>query len=80
MSEMNASLWAKRGILLALIPLLLACAAIDPNHILTRRIGNDAQPAGLVLDSETRQRAFEFVWNRVNEAYVDPNLNGVDWK
>lgn len=65
---------------IALLQLLLACAAIDPNHILTRRIGNDAPAAGLALDSETKQRAYEFVWNRVNDAYVDPNLNGVDWK
>lgn len=80
MPKSNFSLWAKRGISLALIQLLLACAAIDPNHILTRRIGNDAPAAGLALDSDTKQRAYEFVWNRVNEAYVDPNLNGVDWK
>lgn len=80
MLKLNMSLWAKRGLSLALIQFLLACAAIDPNHILTRGIGNDAPAAGLALDSETKQRAYEFVWNRVNDAYVDPNLNGVDWK
>jgi carboxyl-terminal processing protease len=72
--------WFKRGLSLGLLQLLLACAAIDPNHILTRRIGNDAPPAGVALDTDTRQRAYDFVWTRVNEAYVDPKLNGVDWK
>ncbi|MBC3830101.1 hypothetical protein H8K33_01105 [Undibacterium amnicola] len=80
MLKLNISLWTKRCLSLALIQLLLACAAIDPNHILTRRIGNDAPAAGLALDIDTKQRAYDFVWNRVNEAYVDPNLNGVDWK
>ncbi|MFA9274173.1 MAG: S41 family peptidase [Candidatus Aquirickettsiella gammari] len=74
------NIWMRRCLILALLQLLIACAAMDPNHILTRRIGNEALPAGVALDTDTRQRAYDFVWNRVNEAYVDPNLNGVDWK
>ena len=58
---------------------LLGCAAIDPNHVLTRRIGNDAPADGAALDTSARQQAYDFVWNRVNEAYVDPKLNGVNW-
>ena len=73
-------LWFKRSLSLGLLQTLLACAAIDPNHILTRRIGNDAPPAGVALDADTKQRAYDFIWNRVNDAYIDPNLNGVDWK
>jgi carboxyl-terminal processing protease len=72
--------WIKHSISLMLLQFLLACAAIDPNHILTRNVGNTAPPAGVALDSDTRQRAYDFVWTRVNDAYVDPNLNGVDWK
>lgn len=74
------NIWMRRSLVLAFLQLLIACAALDPNHLLTRRIGNGAPPAGVALDTETRQRAYDFVWNRVNEAYVDPNLNGVDWK
>lgn len=80
MQKMTIQLWLKRSLSLALIQLLLACAAIDPNHVLTRGFGNNAPAAGVALDSDTKQRAYDFVWNRVNEAYVDPNLNGVDWK
>jgi len=80
MLKLNISLWTKRCLSLALIQLLLACAAIDPNHVLTRSIGNNAPAAGVALDSDTKQRAYDFVWNRINDFYVDPNLNGIDWK
>lgn len=58
---------------------LMGCAAIDPQHVLTRRIGNEGPVEGVALDTGTRQQAYDFVWTRVNEAYVDPKLNGVDW-
>jgi carboxyl-terminal processing protease len=58
---------------------LVGCAAIDPQHVLTRRIGNEAPLEGAALDTGTRQQAYDFVWTRVNEAYVDPKFNGVDW-
>ena len=60
--------------------ILLGCAAIDPNHVYTRNIGNAAPPAGVNLSSETRQHAYNFVWNRINDAYFDPHLRGIDWK
>jgi Ca2+-binding RTX toxin-like protein len=59
---------------------MVGCAAIDPNHVLTRRLGNEAPADGAAMDPYTRQQAFDFVWNRINEAYVDPNLNGVNWR
>lgn len=59
---------------------LVGCAAIDPNHVLTRRIGNEAPNDGAALDTRTRQQAYDFVWNRINEAYVDPKLHGVNWE
>ncbi|OYU44618.1 MAG: hypothetical protein CFE44_11955, partial [Burkholderiales bacterium PBB4] len=58
---------------------LVGCAAMDPQHVLTRRMGNDAPVDGAALDASGRQQAYDFVWNRVNEAYVDPKFNGVDW-
>lgn len=58
---------------------LVGCAAIDPQHVLTRRIGNEGPAEGGALGAGTRQQAYDFVWNRVNEAYVDPKFNGVDW-
>ena len=60
--------------------LLVGCAALDPQHVLTRHIGNAAPADGAALDAATRQQAFDFVWGRINEAYVDPRLNGVDWQ
>ena len=58
---------------------LVGCAVIDPNHVLTRRLGNEAPADDAALDTGTRQAAYDFVWNRVNEAYVDPKFNGVNW-
>jgi carboxyl-terminal processing protease len=58
---------------------LVGCAAMDPNHVLTRNIGNGAPADGAALDTRTRQQAYDFVWTRINDAYVDPKFNGVDW-
>jgi carboxyl-terminal processing protease len=60
--------------------LLVGCAAVDPNHVLTRNIGNEAPADGAALNAGTRQQAYDFVWTRINEAYVDPKFNGVDWE
>ena len=38
------------------------------------------QPPRGSLGEEQRARAFDFVWNTVNERYHDPKWNGVDWK
>ena len=59
---------------------LSACALIDPQHLLSRRIGNQAALNGAPLDAATREQAFDFVWHRIDEAYVDPDLHGLDWK
>lgn len=70
-----------RGVLLlALCSGLFGCAAIDPQHVITRQFGNSAPADGSPLSAEVKQDAYHFVWNRVNEAYVDPQFNGVDWK
>jgi hypothetical protein len=44
---------------------VLGCAAIDPQHVLTRRLGNEAPTDGAAMDTSTRQRAYDFVWNRM---------------
>lgn len=64
----------------ALSFLLVGCAALDPQHVLTRHIGNAAPADGAALDTATRQQAFDFVWSRIHEAYVDPQFNGVNWQ
>lgn len=70
-----------RGVLLlVLCSGLFGCAAIDPQHVITRQFGNSAPADGSPLSAEVKQDAYHFVWNRVNEAYVDPQFNGVDWK
>ena len=74
---------------LAAAALLAGCAAIDPHNVLGRR--NFTTPTALPdtpvpgreragLTPADRQRAFEFVWQTINERYYDPKLNGVDWK
>jgi carboxyl-terminal processing protease len=68
--------------------LLCACAVIDPHNMMGRRDAGSptsipdtpvpafAQPG---LSKRERERAFDFVWQTINERYYDPNLNGVDW-
>ena len=66
--------------------LLAGCAALDPNGILTRRVGPPADNPSAVqtgsdrLDASTRVAAFDFVWQTVDTRYYDPKMNGVDWK
>ncbi|WMW79238.1 S41 family peptidase [Undibacterium cyanobacteriorum] len=70
----------KTAVPIVMISILSGCAVLDPQHLITRRFGNEAPPAGVALSPQLRQDAYDFVWNRVNEAYFDPNFNGVDWK
>ncbi|HWH39693.1 MAG TPA: S41 family peptidase [Usitatibacter sp.] len=69
--------------------LLLAagCSILDPYNMIGRQWEEqspqtpDVVPAGnRPLSPEARERAFEFVWNTINEHYHDANLNGVDWR
>ncbi len=71
--------FARPLLAISLLAALSACAVIDPQHLITRRFGNEAPPAGVPLSTELRQEAYDFVWNRINEAYFDPQFNGVDW-
>ena len=75
------------------LPLLLTlaiaagCTAIDPHNMIGRHFGEAtgiptepvSGPTAKVLGAAARERAFEFVWNTINERYHDASLNGVDW-
>jgi carboxyl-terminal processing protease len=72
-----------------LLTLAAGCAAIDPYNMLGRRAGGSPTaipdspvpgPVARGLGERDRERAFDFVWNTINERYYDPKLNGVDWK
>ena len=56
------------------------CAAIDPHNILSRNVRDTNADFQLnVLGQWGRTAAFDFVWETINQNYVDPKFNGVDW-
>jgi carboxyl-terminal processing protease len=56
------------------------CAAIDPHNILSRNVRDANSDFQLnVLGQWGRAAAFDFVWDTINQNYVDPKFNGVDW-
>jgi carboxyl-terminal processing protease len=75
--------------LLRLLPALLlaACAALDPHNMIGRQMGDAApmptqpvpDPAPAFLGVAAREKAFDFVWDTINERYHDAAFNGVDW-
>jgi carboxyl-terminal processing protease len=76
-------------ILLVLTALLAsACSLVDPHNMIGRQMGEAPMiptevvpgPAPAMLGTAERLRAFDFVWNTINERYYDASLNGVDWK
>ncbi len=67
-----------RLVSLLLLPLVMsACAVVDPHRILARQI--DRFTVSNTLDAHNRQAAFDQVWHTINDSYVDPDFNGVDW-
>jgi carboxyl-terminal processing protease len=69
----------KKILLVAALLQLGGCAVLDPHDVLTRRIGNEAPANGAALAPAQRQEAFDFVWQRINDHYVAPQLRGLDW-
>jgi carboxyl-terminal processing protease len=67
--------------------LLGACSAIDPHNMIGRQMPDATglptqvvpDPPSKALGVEARQRAFDFVWNTINDKYHDRSLNGIDW-
>jgi len=64
------------------------CSLIDPYNMIGRQLGEARGPAtepvpappAATLDAAARERAFDFVWDTINDHYYDPRLNGTDWK
>jgi carboxyl-terminal processing protease len=66
---------------------LTACAIVDPHNMIGRQFGDapavqtevvpGAAPAA--LGAAQRERAFDFVWQTINDRYYDASLNGTDW-
>jgi carboxyl-terminal processing protease len=64
------------------------CSLIDPYNMIGRQLGEARGPATepvpspppATLDAQARDRAFDFVWDTINDHYYDPRLNGADWK
>jgi len=75
------------GALAAIVLALAAgCAWLDPHNMIGRQLGEPqaapgefGAPGPHPLDAAARERAFDFVWNTINERYHDPALNGVNW-
>lgn len=76
-----------RWVVLAAALATAGCAMVDPHNVIGRQFGDVpgvstnvvASPPAPLLDAPARERAFDFVWNTINERYYDPALNGVDW-
>ena len=75
--------------LLVLTALLASgCSLVDPHNMIGRQMGEatliptEVVPgvAPAMLGAAERLRAFDFVWNTINERYYDASLNGVDWR
>ena len=72
---------------LAALALLASCQAIDPHNMIGRQMGEATSvptepvpsPPPATLSAQARTRAFDFVWQTINEHYYDARLNGVDW-
>jgi carboxyl-terminal processing protease len=78
----------KKSLLLPVVVLLAGCSLLDPYNMFGRQAGQATvvpttlvpDPPGLPLTVQTRERAFEYVWNTINERYYDASFNGADWK
>ena len=65
-----------------------ACSIVDPHNMIGRRMVETTpiatevvpSPPPSTLGAVERARAFDFVWQTINERYYNAALNGVDWK
>ncbi len=52
-----------------------------PSASQAQSVGEPSASGGAVrLDMDQRMAIFETLWETVNEEYVDPKFNGVNWK
>lgn len=68
-----------RSLLLCACCLLAACASLDPWNLVGRHVVIGETPAG-PLDVPAREKAFDFVWQTIDQRWLDPAMKGVDWK
>jgi carboxyl-terminal processing protease len=77
-----------RGVLAAaMLAACAGCSLIDPNNIIGRDLGEATPPPtqfvpppeSTTLGRGGRERAFDFVWDTIEQRYHDPSFNGVDW-
>src|SRR5438045_4895579 len=67
---------------------LASCSLIDPHNMIGRQMGEVTgvptqvvpPPPSAKLDTAARMKAFDFVWNTINERYYDPSFHGADWR
>ena len=67
---------------------LCSCSLIDPHNMIGRQMGEVTgvptqvvpPPPSAKLDTAARMKAFDFVWNTINERYYDPSFHGADWR
>ena len=86
--KINLAPFFRKFILAQFFVVLSACQAIDPHNMIGRQMGEATaiptepvpSPAPATLGAEARARAFDFVWDTINDHYYDAHLNGVDWK
>lgn len=75
-------------IFLACTLLAAGCSVLDPYNMVGRQMGEGTvvatevvpSPAPKAMTAQARQRAFDFVWQTIEERYHDPKHNGTDWK
>lgn len=68
-----------RSLLISASCLLAGCASLDPWNLVGRHVVIGETPAG-PLDPVTRERAFDFVWQTIDQRWLDPTMKGLDWK
>jgi len=86
--KINLAPFFVKSCLAPFLVVLSACQAIDPHNMIGRQMGEAAgvptepvpSPPPATLGAEARSRAFDFVWDTINDHYYDAKLNGVDWK
>jgi carboxyl-terminal processing protease len=81
----NSANWS----LTPLIFIVLAgCSVLDPYNMIGRQMGEATGPATMVvppppsstLGQAARERAFDFVWETIEDRYHDRSFNGADWR
>jgi carboxyl-terminal processing protease len=68
--------------------LVTGCSLLDPHNVIGRQMGQATgvptqvvpAPPSPTLERAARERAFDFVWDTIDERYYDRAFHGVDWR